>query len=32
MFTHEHVVVSHIKQQDKILSFGFSYNFKQKHK
>jgi Protein of unknown function, DUF481 len=32
MFTHEHVVISNIKQQDKILSFGFSYNFKQKHK
>ena len=32
IFTHENVVISNIKQQDKILSFGFSYNFKQKHK
>ncbi len=32
IFTHENVVINNIKQQDKILSFGFSYNFKQKHK
>lgn len=31
-FTHENVVVSNIKQEDKILSFGFSYNLKVKHK
>jgi Protein of unknown function, DUF481 len=29
-FTHENVVITTIRQQDKILSFGFSYNFKQK--
>jgi hypothetical protein len=32
IFTHENIAISNIKQQDKILSFGFSYNFKQKHK
>lgn len=32
IFTNENVVINNIKQQDKILSFGFSYNFKQKQK
>jgi hypothetical protein len=31
-FTHENVVIQNIKQNDKVLTFGFSYNFKQKHK
>lgn len=31
-FTHENVVIQNIRQRDKILTFGFSYNFKQKHK
>jgi Protein of unknown function, DUF481 len=30
-FTHENVVISNIKQQDKILTFGLAYNFKIKH-
>lgn len=29
-FTHENVVVSNVKQEDKILTFGLTYNFKIK--
>jgi Protein of unknown function, DUF481 len=31
-FTHEHVVVQKIKTDDRILSFGLAYNFKQNRK
>lgn len=31
-YTHENVVIQNIRQKDRILTFGFSYNFKQKHK
>lgn len=29
-FTHENIVISNIKQEDRILGFGFSYNFRKK--
>ena len=29
-FTHEHVVVTNIQQEDKILTFGLGYNLKIK--
>ncbi|WP_298223626.1 DUF481 domain-containing protein [Flavobacterium sp.] len=29
-YTHENIVISNIKQNDKILTFGLSYNFKTK--
>jgi Protein of unknown function, DUF481 len=29
-FTHENVVISNIKQEDRILTFGLAYNFKMK--
>ncbi len=31
-FTHENVVVTNIQQDDKILTFGLTYNFKKKVK
>jgi hypothetical protein len=31
-FTHEHVVIANIKQEDKILTFGLTYNLKVKHR
>lgn len=30
-FTHENVVISKIKQEDQIITFGFAYNFKSNH-
>lgn len=31
-FTHEQVTIATIKREDKILTFGLAYQFKQKHK